>query len=94
MHVFKKAHVEIGEEGFRVAAAVRRDEHEKAITEDRAKFEQNDPMEVNETKQTSWSEDEKNSAAYLVHKRLLEQTECLCWSRTEYGRQNGRENRT
>ena len=70
--LLQKAHVETGEEGFRVAAAVRRDEHEKAITEDRAKFEQNDLMEVNETKQTSWSEDEKNSAAYLVHKRLLE----------------------
>ena len=41
------------------------------------KFGQNDPLDVNETKQSSWSETEKSSAADVMHKRLLEQLECL-----------------
>ena len=92
-HVFKKAQVEAGEGGSRVAAAVQRDEHEKAITEDRAKFERNDPMDVHETKQSSWSEAEKSSAAGVVHKRLLERMEWLCRT-AGYGQQNGRETRS
>ena len=71
----QKAQLEAGEGGSRVAAAVQRDVHEKAMTEDRATFERNDPMDVNETKQSSQSEAEKSGAADFMHKRLLEQTE-------------------
>ena len=35
-------------------------------------------MELNESKQLSWSEAEKSSAADILHKTLLEQMECLC----------------
>ena len=69
----------------RDAAAVQRDEHEKAMTEDRAKFERNDPMDVNDTKQPSWSEAEKSGAADTMHKRLLEQMEWLCRSEQDVG---------
>ena len=54
------------------------DEHVKAVTEDRAKFRHNDPIEVNETKQLSWSEAERTSAADIMHIRLLEQMQCSC----------------
>ena len=71
----KKCRLKLGREGSQVAAAVQRDEHEKAMTEERAKFERNDPMDVNETKQSSWSEAEKSSAAETAHKRFMEQME-------------------
>ena len=46
--------------------------------EDRTKSAACDPMDVNETKQSSWSEAEKSCASDIMHKRLLEQMEWLC----------------
>ena len=57
----------------------------KAMTEDRAKLERNDPMDVNETKQSSWSEAAKSGAADIVHKRLLEQMEWSCRTAQDMG---------
>ena len=84
-HVFKKAQVEAGEGGSRVAAAIQRDEHEKAMTEDRAKFERNDPVDVNETNQSSCSGAEISGAADIMHKRLLEEMQWLCRTAQDKG---------
>ena len=77
-HIGKKLAVENGVDGTLVATAVWVDEHVKAVTEDRAKFGHNDPMEVNETKQLSWSAAERISAADIMHRRLLKQMQCFC----------------
>ena len=74
----KKKAAETGVDGTPVAAAVWVDAHEKTVIEDRTKPAGCDPMELNEAKQVSWPEAEKSSAADIVHKRLLEQMECLC----------------
>ena len=58
----KNMAVENGVDGTLVAAAVWVDEHVKEVTEDRAKFGHNVPMEVNETRQLSWSKAERISA--------------------------------
>ena len=54
------------------------DAHEKTLEECRTKSAACDPMELNETKQSSQSEAEKGSASDIMHRRLLEQMECLC----------------
>ena len=50
----------------------------KAVTEDCTKSAASDPMELNETKQLSWFEAERISAADVMHRRLLEQVQCFC----------------
>ena len=50
----------------------------KAVTEDCTKSAASDPMELTETKQLSLSEAERISAADVMHRRLLEQVQCLC----------------
>ena len=69
----KKLAAETGVEGTPVAAAAWVDTHEKTMKGDRTKSAANDPMDVNEMKQSSWSEAEKSGAADTMHKKLLEQ---------------------
>ena len=75
----------------RVAAAAWVDAHEKTLVGDRTKSAANDPMDVNERKQFSWSEAEKSGAADIMHKKILEQMQCLCRANCAGdGEQNGR----
>ena len=77
-HISDKLAVETGMDGTPVAAAVWVDAQKKTRVECRTKSAGCDPMEVKEAKQVSWSEAEKSSAADLMHKRLLDQMDCLC----------------
>ena len=54
------------------------DAHEQTLIDDRTKSVANDPVDVNEMKQSSRSEAEKSGAADIMHKKILEQMQWLC----------------
>ena len=61
-----------------VAPAAWVDTQEETLGGDRTKPAANDPMDVNQMRQSSWSEAEKSGAADIMHKKLLEQMPWLC----------------
>ena len=77
-HIFKKIGVETGVDGTPVATVAWANAHEETLGGDRTKPAANDPMDVNEIRQSSWSEAEKSGAADIMHKKLLEQMQWLC----------------
>ena len=75
-----------------MATAARVVAHEQTLMiEDRATNISNGLMEFGETKHTPWSDAEMLSAADIVHRKLLEQMQCLCVTVQDMGaRMDGR----
>ena len=74
----QKIDAETGVDGTPVATAAWVDTHEETLGGDRTKPAANDPVDVNEMRQSSWSEAEKSGAADIMHKKILEQMQWLC----------------